>query len=177
MLEALYGNNAADRITSVEADMELVTFNPPLLIDNQVYFGLMLQPVNDPDAGRSARRFRWQQAGVFNIGQRVGSTVTITMQRSVGAQVAQIRLERDLRNNALAVYVNNEQVGPAARLRGKQQPGHPGAVRARGRRDHPRQPLADHLALSEKRLGFIRESCAIVKVIIICGVMHVGRTC
>ena len=121
MLETIYGNFAADRIQSVEADLELATFNPPLLIDNQVYFGLMLQPVNDLSNPVGAQ-IQEAQAGVFNIGQRVGSTVTVTMQRSVGAQVARIRLERDLAGNALAVYVNNEQVGPPLTFAGTNNP-------------------------------------------------------
>ena len=33
VLETMYGNFAADRIQSIEADLELATFNPPLLID------------------------------------------------------------------------------------------------------------------------------------------------
>ena len=62
ILETMYGNFAADRIQSIEADLELATFNPPLLIDNQVYFGMMLQPVNDP-SNPSALKFRKRRPG------------------------------------------------------------------------------------------------------------------
>ncbi len=121
VLETIYGSNAADRIQSVEVDLELKTFNPPLLIDNQVYFGVMLEPVNQPDQPVGAQ-VQLQQAGVFNIGQRIGSTVTITMQRSVSTLEAHFRLERDLVNNQLAVFVNNEQVGPALDFAGSDNP-------------------------------------------------------
>jgi hypothetical protein len=121
VLETIYGNFAADRIQSVEADLELATFNPPLLIDNQVYFGLMLEPVNDPNNPVGAQ-IQVAEPGVFNIGQRVGSTVTITMQRSQSDQTARIRLERDLNGNALAVYVNNQQVGPPLDFAGTNNP-------------------------------------------------------
>jgi hypothetical protein len=121
MLEALYGNNAADRIQSVEAEMELITFNPPLLIDNQVFFGLMLKPINNPARAVGAQ-VQIPEAGILNIGQRIGDTVTITMQRSVGAQVARIRLVRDLNGNALAVFVNDEQIGPPLDFAGSNNP-------------------------------------------------------
>ena len=49
--------------------MELITFNPPLLIDNQVFFGMMLQPVNDPARSVGAQ-IQVPEAGVFNLGQR-----------------------------------------------------------------------------------------------------------
>ncbi|HVU12814.1 MAG TPA: hypothetical protein VHD90_16160 [Phototrophicaceae bacterium] len=120
-LDALYGNDAADRIESMSADLELATFNPPLLIDNQVYFGMMLQPINQPDRPVGAQ-IQVAQPGLFNIGQRVGSTVTISMQRSVGTPVAHIRLERDLLNNELAIYVNNEQVGASIPFAGTNNP-------------------------------------------------------
>ncbi len=121
VLEAVYGNDAANRIQSVEADLELVTFNPPLLIDNQVFFGMMLQPVGDR-SGAVGAQIQVTQAGVFNIGQRLGDTVTISMQRSVGAQVARIRLVRDFAGNALAVYVNDEQVGEPLDFSGTNNP-------------------------------------------------------
>ncbi len=110
LLESIYGADAASRIISIDAELELITFNPPLLIDNQVYFGLMLEPVSDPTQAVGAQ-IQVPEAGVFNIGQRTGSNVTTNMQRSVGAQVARIRLVRDLSANTIAVFVNNEQVG------------------------------------------------------------------
>jgi hypothetical protein len=121
MLEAAYGNDAADRIQSIEADMELITFNPPLLIDRQVYFGLMLQPVNDPGRAVGAQ-VQVEQPGVFSIGQRLGGTVTITMQRSVGAQIARVRLQRDLTRNVMIVFVNDEPVGPPLEFQGDGNP-------------------------------------------------------
>ncbi|MEP7290946.1 MAG: hypothetical protein ABI835_04140 [Chloroflexota bacterium] len=110
ILAAVYGENAAERIQSVEAELELITFNPPLLIDNQVYFGMALQPVSAP-AQATGAQIEVAQAGVFNIAQRAGEMVTVAMQRSVEPQIARIRLERDLANDALVVFVNNERIG------------------------------------------------------------------
>ncbi len=121
VLDTIYGSDAAARIISVDAEMELVTFNPPLLIDNQVFFGMMLQPVNDPARSVGAQ-IQVPEAGVFNLGQRIGSTVTITSQRGVGAQIARIRLVRDLTKNTLTMFVNNDQVGSAVNFPGSDSP-------------------------------------------------------
>ena len=110
LLESVYGADAASRIISLDAELELITFNPPLLIDNQVYFGMMLEPVDDPAQAVGAQ-IQVPEAGVFNIGQRTGNNVTTNMQRAVGAQIARIRLVRDLSASTIAVFVNNEQVG------------------------------------------------------------------
>ena len=120
-LEAVYGEDAADRITSIEAELELITFNPPLLIDNQVYFGMALRPANrvTPEVGA---QIEVPQAGVFNIAQRVGDEVNVAMQRSVSPQIARIRLERDVTNNAIAVYVNGDRIGTSVNFPGENNP-------------------------------------------------------
>ncbi|MFN8563454.1 MAG: hypothetical protein U0703_17975 [Anaerolineae bacterium] len=121
MLEAIYGSDAADRIVSVETEMTLITFNPPLLVDNQVFFGMMLKPINNPASAVGAQ-IEIPETGVLNIGQRIGDTVTITMQRSVSAQTARIRLVRDLSGNLIVVYVNDEQVGSPLNFSGQNNP-------------------------------------------------------
>lgn len=110
LLDRRFGGNAPQRVQRVEVEMELVTFNPPLAIDDQVYFGAYLEPVNNP-AQRAGVEIRWAQAGVFNIGQRIGDQVTISAQRSVNEEIATIRLERNFSANTLTVYVNGGQVG------------------------------------------------------------------
>jgi hypothetical protein len=110
VLEARYGNDAAERILRVEAEMELVTWNPPLVIDNEVYFGLVLIPMTDLNR-RIGAQVQLVEDGILNYGQRVGDTVTISAQQSVSVEVARIRLEYDRNARLLAVYINNEQVG------------------------------------------------------------------
>jgi hypothetical protein len=112
VLEAVYGENAAERIQSVEVELELITFNPPLLIDDQVFFGAALEPVNGA-GDETGVQINVEEAGVFNIGRRVGDDVTLMMQRSVGAQIARIRLVRDPSNDTLVLFVNDSQVGTA----------------------------------------------------------------
>jgi hypothetical protein len=110
VMEAVYGENAAERIQSMEVELELITFNPPLLIDDQVYFGAALEPANAAQ-GETGAEINVEEAGVFNIGQRVGDNVTMMMQRSVGPQIARIRLVRDPSNDTLVLFVNDDQVG------------------------------------------------------------------
>jgi hypothetical protein len=62
------------------------------------------------------------QPGVFTIGQRTGGTVMITMQRSDGAQIARIRLQRDLARSVMVVFVNDEPVGPPLDIAGSSNP-------------------------------------------------------
>jgi hypothetical protein len=121
VLESVYGEDAADRIISMEVELELITFNPPLLIDNEVYFGMALRPANriTPQVGA---QIEVPQTGVFNIAQRVGSEVTVAMQRSLSEQVARIRIERDVTNNAIAVYVNNDRIGTSVSFPGENNP-------------------------------------------------------
>jgi serine/threonine protein kinase len=110
MLELYYGNNAASRITRVEATLTLTTFNPPLVIDNEVFFGLVFQDVNDP-ANIAGLQIRLVEPGVIGLDQRIGSTVQAIGQRTVNAAAGRVRLERDLSSGAVVVFFNDEQLG------------------------------------------------------------------
>ncbi len=107
-LNVRFGNSAAGRISRIEAVLELATWNPPLVLDNDVYFGVMLMPVDEPDQGVGVQ-FNLVTDGVFNIGQRVGDEVNINAQRALNDNTARIRLEYD--SSVVAIYVNNEQIG------------------------------------------------------------------
>lgn len=111
-LETYYGNNAAGRIRRVEATMTLTSYNPPLLLDNDVYFGLLLQDATNP-ANTVGMQVTLAQAGIINLGARTGEEVRNISQRSVGSVTARIRLERDLNNGAVTLFFNNEQIGQA----------------------------------------------------------------
>jgi len=114
-LEGRFGENAGGRVLRMVADLELVTFNPPLVIDQQVYFGLMLSPPDAPADGIGVQISLVDQ-GVFNIGQRRNGTAVVNVQRSVGAPIARIRIERDFASGLVAMYVNDEQIGTPIRL-------------------------------------------------------------
>ncbi len=115
MLEAYYGNSAASRIRSVEATLTLLSYNPPLLLDNNVYFGLLLQEADDP-ASVAGVQVSLAQAGVINLAQRVGEEVRNLSQRAVGAVTVRVRLERDPVNGDILTFINGEQLGQAVSL-------------------------------------------------------------
>ncbi|MBL8131786.1 MAG: hypothetical protein JNL42_08000 [Anaerolineae bacterium] len=115
VLEVRYGASPAQRIIRLVAELELVTYNPPLVLDQGVYFGMLLSSPEDL-AGGVGVQISLAQQGVFNIGQRRDGTSEVNIQRSVGAPIARIRLERDLTSGLLAAYVNDEQIGTPIRL-------------------------------------------------------------
>jgi len=115
LLEGRYGADAATRIMRLVAEVELVTYNPPLVLDQQVYFGLLLSPPDAPADGIGVQ-IALAQPGAFNIGQRREGAAGVDVQRSIGSQIARIRLELDRNSGLLAFYVNEEQIGIPLRL-------------------------------------------------------------
>lgn len=107
-LDGRFGNRAAGRLNTVQATVELATWNPPLIIDQDVYFGVLLIPVDasQPPVGV---QLSLVEDGVYNIAQRIGDAVNVNAQRGLSGNVARIRLMRD--GDLVAVYINNEQIG------------------------------------------------------------------
>ncbi len=118
LLETYFGNNAVSRIRRVEATMTLTTFNPPLLLDNAVYFGALLEDAGNPGAA-AGLQVQLADAGVINLGQRTGETVRTISQRSVNAVVVRVRLERDPQSGAITTFFNDEQLGEPIQLTGE----------------------------------------------------------
>lgn len=110
LLEARYGNNAASRIRRMEVTLTLTTFNPPLLLDNEVYFGALLRNADDADTS-AGLEVQLVQAGVINLAQRMGDDVRTMSQRTVSAAAVRVRLERDMENGTITVFANDEQLG------------------------------------------------------------------
>lgn len=90
--------------------MSLVTYNPPLLVDDAVYFGLLLQSETDPDVS-AGLQVNLVDQGSIRLSQRVGETLDARSQRSDDASSLRIRLERDLSAGTVIVFVDNQQVG------------------------------------------------------------------
>jgi hypothetical protein len=110
VLERAYGNDPTARIMETEAELSLTVYNPPLLAEDAVYFGLLLQNENDP--GESAGlQVNLVDLGSIRLSQRVGGTLETISQRSDDARDLRIRLERDLDAETVVVYVNNQQLG------------------------------------------------------------------
>ena len=108
--EARYGNNAANRVLRADAELTLATYNPPLLIDNEVYFGLLMVRLDDPAASAGVE-VQLVRDGIINVGQRSGDQVEIVSQRAVNSTTVRLRLERNFEARTLTLFINNEQVG------------------------------------------------------------------
>jgi serine/threonine protein kinase len=110
LLETYYGNNAAARIRRTEATLSLLTFNPTLLDSKDVYFGLLLQSVDDPKRVAGIH-VEVAQANVINLAQRSGDAVNYISQKSVNTVIVRIRLERDPSDGKVTVFYNDAQLG------------------------------------------------------------------
>ena len=110
-LDARYGGDAAQRVVRTQADLDLITFNPPLLVDNDVYFGLALQAASNP-ALTAGLQVELASPGVLRLSLREGDTVTAVSQRTQGGPL-DVRLERDLDAETVRVLVNGQPLGAA----------------------------------------------------------------
>lgn len=119
-LNARYGADAAGRAVRTGADLELITFNPPLVVDDDVYFGLLFQAVNNP-ALTAGLQINLAEPGVLRLSQREGDTVTAISQRTQGGPL-DVRLERDLDAETVRVYVNGQPLGAAIPFVGGDEP-------------------------------------------------------
>ncbi|MFN8378006.1 MAG: hypothetical protein U0452_04980 [Anaerolineae bacterium] len=119
-LVARYGDDAAGRAVRTEADLEFITFNPPLLVDDDVYFGLLFQSVNNP-ALTAGLQIDLAEPGVLRLSQREGDTVTAISQRTQGPAL-DVRLERDLDAETVRVLVNGQPLGAPIPFVGGDEP-------------------------------------------------------
>lgn len=110
LLDRAYGNSAASRIVRTEAELSLVTWNPPLLAEDAVYFGVLLQSADDPNLS-AGLQVNLVDLGIIRLSAREGESVTQRNERSDPAANLRIRLERNLDTQEMTVYVNNQQLG------------------------------------------------------------------
>lgn len=110
VMEAAFGNNAATRILSIEATMTLITWNPPLVLDDQVFFGAMLTPADDP-AASVGLEVQLEQPGILNLGVRRAGAVQLVGQRAVSAYQVRLRLVRDPGAATVSLFVDGSQLG------------------------------------------------------------------
>ncbi len=114
LLETAYGNNAASRITRMDVELTLLSFNPQLVNASQVFFGAALQdPASSSLAGLHVQLV---QPGVINLGRRDGDRIETISQRAVNAVVARIRLERDPARGQVTLYFDGDPVGQPVAL-------------------------------------------------------------
>ncbi len=111
-LNTSYGNNAPSRITSIEADISLLTFNPTLLNDEAgVFFAISLESALDGNnIGLQINALNNTTITVF---ETQNNTLTALRTRSVGSIVVRLRIDRNIETGEVLLYLNDEQLTPA----------------------------------------------------------------
>jgi tetratricopeptide (TPR) repeat protein len=111
LLEEFFGENAAARIRSVEAEMALVTFNPAVLeAENAtIFFGLGLESA--ADGNNIGLQIEAVSNTVINIFELTNNNPRFLRQRAVNAVIVRLRLERDPVNGDIVLYLNDEAIG------------------------------------------------------------------
>ncbi|MEO1163295.1 MAG: hypothetical protein AAFV98_05870 [Chloroflexota bacterium] len=110
LLESTYGNNAAARIQSVEADISLLTFNPDLATDDLgVFFGISLQSTRDGNT--ISLQVNALNNTTIEISDVQNGTLTTQRTRSVSSVVVRLRMDRDIDTGEVLMFLNDEQIG------------------------------------------------------------------
>lgn len=110
LLNMMYGNDAPARIQRVEASLNLITYDPRLVTDENVYFGLMFQSVNNPDL-RVGLHIQVVNLTTLNLWLQNGDEREFVLQRSVNSINPRLRLERDERTGYITAFLDDFQVG------------------------------------------------------------------
>jgi serine/threonine protein kinase len=111
LLEATYGNNAASRIRRVEASIRLRTFNPAVVSNQDIFFGVLLQSIND--GNNAGIRLQVFNNSVIILSRMINNNATFLNQRSVNEIVARLRIDRDVNTGNLSLYFNDIPMGEA----------------------------------------------------------------
>ncbi len=110
VLNDAYGNNAPARLISMEVELQLVTYNPALLLEDAVFFGALLENAGNPTEA-AGLQLNLVDLGVVNIGQILDGANTVISQRSLGEVRVRIRLDRNPDSGIVTTYINGEPVG------------------------------------------------------------------
>lgn len=110
MLDLYYGNNAPSRILRTEASLSLTTYDPSLLDNSDVYFGLMLQSANDPTR-RVGIYIEVISLNILNLWIVNGDESTPRRQVTVTSVNPRLRIERDAVNGRVTLFYNDSQLG------------------------------------------------------------------
>lgn len=109
LLEGNYGNQAARRIISLEAELTLQSANPSLVNEDDVYFGLALQ--KPADEGMAGIQLRQIAPSIISLALYQDGAADVISQRSVSNVIARLRLDLDREAGTLSAYFNDAPVG------------------------------------------------------------------
>ena len=109
LLDSKYGNQAPRRISRIEAQLTLRSFNPAVVSGEEVYFGILFQSTR----GSENAGIQVQAIGpnVINLALYANNQADFVSQRSVNAVIARLRLDRDPLTGIIYAYFNDSQIG------------------------------------------------------------------
>ncbi|MCA9881898.1 MAG: hypothetical protein KC708_02965, partial [Anaerolineae bacterium] len=110
LLERFYGNSAASRVLRTEATMALRTYNPAVIQEEDIYFGLLLASADDGNV--TGIRINVISDTVIDA-YRVSNNETAFVNRRPSDPNLGIRLriDRDITTGQVIIYVNDEPLG------------------------------------------------------------------
>src|SRR5690606_26718281 len=101
-------------ITSISADISLLTFNPSLLNDEQdgVFFSLSMESATDGNnIGLQVNALNNTSISIFDL---QNGALTPFRTRSVGTVVARMRIDRSIETGDVLLFFNDEQIRSAS---------------------------------------------------------------
>ena len=109
LFDSAYGNEASRRISRIEADLTLRSFNPAVVNSDEVYFGIIFQSTS---GGQNAGiQIQADGPTVINLAMVHDSQANFISQRAVNAVIARLRLDRDPVSGSVIAYFNDSQIG------------------------------------------------------------------
>ena len=113
LLNQQFGNDAPRRISRIEATLTLRSFNPAVVSDDDVYFGILFQSTSSGD--NAGIKIRAVGANVINLALYENSETDFVSQRSVNVMIARLRLDRDPTSGSVTAFFNDSQIGAPMR--------------------------------------------------------------
>ena len=112
LLEANYGNNAATRIFTVEASLNLLSYNPVLIDEDgsSVFFGMGLDSARDGNNAAIQIEVPSTSNTAINLLAVSNNSEIFLRQRAVNAVIVRLRIERDLNTGNVSIFVNDELI-------------------------------------------------------------------
>lgn len=113
LLEVAYGNNAVSRIRRVEAELVLRTHNPAILDDDDLYFGLLLQSLDDGNNAGVRIQVIDTVSNIVNVSQVLNNEETLINVRPINSRDLRMRLrvDRDPSTGRALLYLNDGLIG------------------------------------------------------------------
>jgi len=106
LLNMAFGNAPASRMRGTSSEITLRTFNPSVVGEADVFFGLLLESTGGGD--NIGIEVQVVGNNVINLYRIVNNERTFLSQRSVNAVIARLRLDRDLSTGDITLLYNDE---------------------------------------------------------------------